>query len=150
MRWRIGSRAGGKPTKRDKATTQRWCPSCPYRKTKPLPRQRTNWLWLCRVRRNRYSDTRSVPTPNPGSRTQRSDSWLTLVRRRKHKRNLAKRSARKDRVKWIHDQLTADPDATHSSVWNVVKSQKKGFQGKTTHLIVKKQTHTMVQNARGF
>ena len=49
-----------------------------------------------------------------------AESW-------KHKRNLAKRSARKDRVNWIHDQLTADPDATHSSVWNVVKRQKKGF-----------------------
>ena len=54
----------------------------------------------------------------------------------KHKRHLAKRSARKDRVNRIHEQLTADPDATHSSLWNVVKRQKKGFQGKKTHLIV--------------
>ena len=54
----------------------------------------------------------------------------------KQKRNQAKRAARRDRVEWIHQQLTSDPNATHSPLWNVVKRQKKGFQGKKTHLIV--------------
>ena len=45
-------------------------------------------------------------------------------------RNLAKRSARRDRVRWVHDQLQADPTGSSSAVWNTVRRQKRGFQGK--------------------
>ena len=44
----------------------------------------------------------------------------------KHKRNVAKRSARKDRIKWIHDQLESDPAATRAA-WHTAKNQKKRF-----------------------
>ena len=54
----------------------------------------------------------------------------------KHRRNVAKRSARKDRVNWVHEQLLDDPSAEHSAVWNAVKRQKIGFRGKKSHLIV--------------
>ena len=54
----------------------------------------------------------------------------------KTKRSAAKRMARKDTVQWMYDQLLADPSADHSAVWKVVKRQKKGFQGKRTHLVV--------------
>ena len=57
-----------------------------------------------------------------------SDNWRTL-------RNRAKRLARKDRVNWVHRQLESDPGAVSSSVWNVVRRQRKGFVGKRTHLI---------------
>ena len=58
-----------------------------------------------------------------------STDWKSL-------RNMAKRLARKDRVKWIHDQLMLDPSGTSSPVWNAVRRQKRGFQGKRTHLVV--------------
>ena len=51
-------------------------------------------------------------------------------------RNKAKRMARKDKVAWVHRQLLEDPHAEHSKVWDVVRRQKKGFQGKKTHLVV--------------
>ena len=51
-------------------------------------------------------------------------------------RNKAKRSARKDRVNWVHAQLLQDPSGTSSTVWNAVRRQKKGFVGKRSHLIV--------------
>jgi len=54
----------------------------------------------------------------------------------KHKRNVAKRAARRDRVNWVHTQLLEDPSAEHSAVWNAVKRQKIGFRGKKSHLIV--------------
>ncbi|CAE7565271.1 Pol [Symbiodinium natans] len=44
----------------------------------------------------------------------------------KTQRNKAKRAARKDRIDWVHDQLLADPDASHSPLWNAVRRQKKG------------------------
>ena len=53
----------------------------------------------------------------------------------KHLRNQAKRAARKDRVRWVHDQLLQDPSGANSTVWNAVRRQKKGFTGKRTHLI---------------
>ena len=58
-----------------------------------------------------------------------SDNWKQL-------RNQAKRAARKDRVKWVHDQLLDDPSGTQSTVWNTVRRQRKGFQGRRTHLVV--------------
>ncbi|CAE7042018.1 Pol, partial [Symbiodinium sp. KB8] len=50
--------------------------------------------------------------------------------------NQAKRSAKKDKVKWIHDQLLADPASNHSTVWQTVRRQKQGFRGRKSHLIV--------------
>ena len=50
-------------------------------------------------------------------------------------RNQAKRAARKDRIKWIHDQLQADPSATKSA-WSTIKNQKRGFVGAKKHLII--------------
>ena len=50
-------------------------------------------------------------------------------------RNTAKRMARKDRVKWVHDQLALDPAGTRSTVWNVMRRQRKGFTGKRNQLI---------------
>ena len=54
----------------------------------------------------------------------------------KTQRNKAKRAARRDRIDWVHDQLLADPDASHSPLWNAVRRQKKGFVGKKSHPIV--------------
>ena len=53
----------------------------------------------------------------------------------KHKRNVAKRSAHKDRINWIHDQLESDPAATRAA-WHTAKNQKKGFVGARKHLVV--------------
>ena len=47
-----------------------------------------------------------------------SENWRTL-------RNRAKRLARKDRVNWVHRQLESDPGAVSSTVWNVVRRQRK-------------------------
>ena len=58
-----------------------------------------------------------------------SDNWKQL-------RNNAKRLARRDRVKWVHDQIQADPGGDFSQVWNVGRRQRKGFQGKRAHLCV--------------
>ena len=51
-------------------------------------------------------------------------------------RNQAKRAARKDRIKWIHDRLVNDPDPNQKTMWSTVKSQKKGFQSRKRHLVV--------------
>ena len=58
-----------------------------------------------------------------------SENWKQL-------RNNAKRLARRDRVKWVHDQIHSDPGGDFSQVWNVVRRQRKGFQGKRSHLCV--------------
>ena len=52
------------------------------------------------------------------------------------KRNQAKPSARKDRIKWTHDQLVADPRAEQAPLWRAVRRQKQGFRGKIGQLIV--------------
>ena len=52
----------------------------------------------------------------------------------KQKRNVAKRSARKDRINWIHDQLESDPAATRAA-WHTAQNQKKGFVGARKHLV---------------
>ena len=51
-------------------------------------------------------------------------------------RNQAKRSAKKDRVKWVHEQLLADPAGDHLHFWRVARKQKVGFRPKRNHLIV--------------
>ena len=70
-----------------------------------------------------------------------ADDWKQL-------RNQAKRAARKDRVKWVHDQLLGDPSGTQSTVWNTVRRQRRGFQGRRTHLVV--DGKPVDQNARSF
>ena len=52
----------------------------------------------------------------------------------KELRNKAKRLAKKDRVGWVHCELTKDPAGVSSTVWNVVRRQKRGFQGRRAHL----------------
>ena len=54
----------------------------------------------------------------------------------KHARNVAKRKARKDRIKWIHEGLEADHSHEQTNMWKMIRNQKRGFQGKKTHLIV--------------
>ena len=51
-------------------------------------------------------------------------------------RNQAKRSARKDRIKWVHEQLLADPAGDHLHFWRVARKQKTGFRPKRNHLII--------------
>ena len=62
------------------------------------------------------------------SQASGSPNWKAL-------RNQAKRLARKDRIHWIHEQLVSDPGAISSSVWNAIRRQRRGFQGKRTHLV---------------
>ena len=50
-------------------------------------------------------------------------------------RNQAKRMARKDRVHWVHTQLSSDPTGTYSTVWTTVRRQRKGFSGKKSNLL---------------
>ena len=70
----------------------------------------------------------------------------------KRSRNIAKRLARKDKVRWIHHQLAEDTSQTKSRTWNVIRRQKRGFQGKKTHLVVEgkpvpwSQTHSAFRN----
>ena len=58
----------------------------------------------------------------------------------KLKRNQAKTSAQKDKINWIHDQLTGDLAASSSTVWSTVRNQKKGFRARKTHLGREKPT----------
>ena len=46
----------------------------------------------------------------------------------KTKKNQAKRSARKDKIRWVHDQLTQDLTGSHSTVWKTLRNQKRGFR----------------------
>ena len=58
---------------------------------------------------------------------EQADNWKEL-------RNAANRSAKRDRVQWAHRELLRDPSGTSSAVWNVVRRQKRGFQGRRAHL----------------
>ena len=53
----------------------------------------------------------------------------------KQKRN----SARKDRIKWIHDQFVADPRAEQAPLWRTVRRQKQGFTSRKGQPIVNGQ-----------
>ena len=59
----------------------------------------------------------------------------TLAPGWKQDRSKAKRLVRKDRIAWIHQQLQADPGAVSSTVWNAIRRQRKGFQGRRSHLV---------------
>ena len=54
----------------------------------------------------------------------------------KAKRNKAKRLARKDKIKWVHDQLTSDPSGEAHAMWKTVRRQRMGFREKKQHLVV--------------
>ena len=54
----------------------------------------------------------------------------------KQLRNKAKRLARKDRIRWIHERLTEDPSENNKNMWSTARQQKRGFQGKKRHLVV--------------
>ena len=54
----------------------------------------------------------------------------------KQLRNQAKRSARRDRINWVHDRLLQGQDRESSAFWKVVRSQRRGFRAKKNHLIV--------------
>ena len=67
----------------------------------------------------------------------------------KELRNKAKRLAKKDRVAWVHRELTRDPAGTSSTVWNVVRRQKKGFrEDELTYK--RRRAATLVEDARGI
>ena len=74
-------------------------------------------------------------------------SWLAPARKAKatgspdskQKRNLAKCSARKDKIKWIRDQLTSDPRAEQALQLRTVRRQKQGFRGCKGQLTVNGQ-----------
>ena len=68
----------------------------------------------------------------------------------KTKKNLAKRSAKRDKIQWIHDQLTQDLTASHSTVWKTVLKQKRGFRACKTHLIVDDKPVPWSQNHTAF
>ena len=60
--------------------------------------------------------------------------------------------ARKDKVKWIHEQLLEDTSQTEMRMWNTIRRQKRGFQGKKNHLVINgspvpwSQTHSAFRN----
>ena len=68
----------------------------------------------------------------------------------KLKRNQAKRSARKDKINWIHDQLTGDLAASSSTVWSTVRNQKRGFRARKTHLVVDSHAAPWSRNHTAF
>ena len=68
----------------------------------------------------------------------------------KHARNVAKRKARKDRIKWIHDGLEADQSREQTNMWKIIRNQQRGFQGKKTHLIVEGKSVPWSQTHAAF
>ena len=71
--------------------------------------------------------------------TQARTAEATCSPQAKQKRNQAKRSARKDRIKSVHDQLVADPRAEQAPLWRTVRRQKQGFRGRKGQLIASGQ-----------
>ena len=51
-------------------------------------------------------------------------------------RNKAKRLAKKDRIRHIHEQLTEIPAGITKKTWTTARQQKRGFVGRKCHLIV--------------
>ena len=70
--------------------------------------------------------------------SQARTAEATCISEAKQKRNQAASSARKDRIKWIHDQLV-DPRAEQAPLWRTVRRQKQGFRGRKGQLIVNGQ-----------
>ena len=68
----------------------------------------------------------------------------------KLKRSQAKRSARKDKINRIHDQLTGDLAASSSTVWSTVRNQKRGFRARKTHLVVNSHAVPWSRNHTAF
>ena len=65
-------------------------------------------------------------------------------------RNQAKRMARKDRIKWIHDRLTENPGEHRKEMWATARGQKKGFQGRKRHLVVDNKPVPWSQTHKAF
>ena len=42
----------------------------------------------------------------------------------------------KDRIRYIHEQLTEDPAGITKKTWTTARQQKRGFVGRKSHLIV--------------
>ena len=83
---------------------------------------------------------RNPPKPWISEETLRAldsarQAQATLAPGWKQERNKAKRMARRDRIAWIHHQLQEDPGAVSSTVWNAIRRQRKGFQGRRSHLV---------------
>ena len=68
----------------------------------------------------------------------------------KHLRNVAKRSARQDRVRWIHNRLVQDNNDAAHGFWKTVRSQRRGFRAKKNHLIVAGQPGPWSQSHQAF
>ena len=54
----------------------------------------------------------------------------------KTKRNTARRLARTDKIKWVHDQLMNDLSGEAHSMWKTVRRQRVGFREKKQRLVV--------------
>ena len=65
-------------------------------------------------------------------------------------RNQAKRSARKDRIDWIHKRLTEDQSQYQQGMWQTARQQKKGFQGRKRHLVVDNKPVPWSQTHKAF
>ena len=96
----------------------------------------------------------SAPTGIVRRKPWITETTLTLlaeaVEDAKLKRNQAKRSARKDKINWIHDQLTGDLAASSSTVWSTVRNQKRGFRARKTHLVVDSHAVPWSRNHTAF
>ena len=68
----------------------------------------------------------------------------------KQLRNQAKRLARKDRIRWIHERLTEDPSDNNKNMWSTARQQKTGFQGKKRHLVVEGKPVPWSQTHKAF
>ena len=65
-------------------------------------------------------------------------------------RNQAKRSARKDRIEWIHKRLTEDQSQYQQGMWQATRQQKRGFQGRKRHLVVDNKPVPWSQTHKAF
>ena len=68
----------------------------------------------------------------------------------KQLRNQAKRLAKKDRVKWVHEQLLRDPQGNHLHFWKVARRQKAGFRPRRNHLVVDGKPVPWSQSHKAF
>ena len=138
-----GDRLAEQGKQSDEATGGRTQPLLPYAAPRQAPAQpKAN---LAEAALQAAKDT-FEPHRRRNKKPWITDNTLTLLDRARRAeatqsqdtktlRNQAKRAARKDRIKWIHDQLQEDPSA-HRSAWTTIKNQKKGFVGAKKHLVV--------------
>ena len=106
------------------------------REVLPVQQRRPRTKWITQPTLDALQEARN-------SLALGQDDWKTL-------RNKAKRMARKDRVNWVHAQLTGDLAADQSSVWGTVRSQRRGFTGKKSHLVVDNKPVPWTQTHEAF